>query len=105
MPQKIISKKQILHVSLLKDDIKNVSGIIKAIKDLSMKRRDFELHIVGNGVDREKLEILSEKYGLLNRIDLFRGNGAGGRGGKFLLRMRLLRCSIATFETFFRCNC
>jgi len=67
------SKKQILHVSLLKDDIKNVSGIIEAIKDLSMKRRDFELHIVGSGVDREMLEILSEKYGLLNRMVFFEG--------------------------------
>jgi len=38
-----------------------------------MKRRDFELHIVGNGVDREKLEILSEKYGLLNRMIFFEG--------------------------------
>lgn len=56
------SKKQILHVSLLKDDIKNVSGIIEAIKDLSMKR-DFELHIVGSGVDREMLEILRKSMG------------------------------------------
>jgi glycosyltransferase involved in cell wall biosynthesis len=65
--------KQILHVSLLKDNTKNVSGIIDAIKDLSLKRKDFELHIVGNGPDRSRLEILSEKYGLLNKMVFFEG--------------------------------
>lgn len=65
--------KQILHVSLLKDSTKNVSGIIEAIKDLSLKRKDFELHIVGNGPDRSRLENLSEKYGLLNKMVFFEG--------------------------------
>jgi glycosyltransferase involved in cell wall biosynthesis len=66
-------KKQILHVSLLKDDIKNVSGIIEAIKDLSLRRDDFELHIVGSGPDRKGLENLSETYGLLNKMVFFEG--------------------------------
>jgi glycosyltransferase involved in cell wall biosynthesis len=65
--------KQILHVSLLKDDIKNVSGIIEAVKNLSLMRNDFELRIVGNGPDRERLEILAEKYGLLNKTIFFEG--------------------------------
>ncbi|MCX6641889.1 MAG: glycosyltransferase, partial [Candidatus Bathyarchaeota archaeon] len=66
-------KKQILHVSLLKDDIKNVSGIIDAVKELSMKRKDFQLHIIGNGNDKEKLEDLARKYSLLNKMIFFEG--------------------------------
>jgi len=65
--------KQILHVSILKDNTKNVSGIIEAIRNLSLKRNDFELHIVGNGGDRERLEELSDKYGLLNKVIFFEG--------------------------------
>ncbi len=65
--------KQILHVSLLKDDIKNVSGIIEAAGELSRKRKDFELHIIGDGIDRKKLECLAEGYGLLNRVVFFEG--------------------------------
>jgi len=43
------SKKIILHVSHLKDEHKNVSGILRVIKKLSEQRKDFELKIVGDG--------------------------------------------------------
>lgn len=65
--------KQILHVSLLKDDTKNISGIIEAVKELSMTRKDFELHIIGDGNDKEKLEGLARKYSLLNNMIFFEG--------------------------------
>jgi len=42
-------KKVILHVSHLKDEHKNVSGILRVIKKLSEQRNDFELKIVGDG--------------------------------------------------------
>jgi glycosyltransferase involved in cell wall biosynthesis len=42
-------KKTILHVSHLADEHKNVSGILRVIKQLSEKRNDFELKIVGDG--------------------------------------------------------
>ena len=42
-------KKVILHVSHLKDEHKNVSGILRVIKKLSEKRNDFELKVVGDG--------------------------------------------------------
>ncbi len=38
-----------IHVSTLKDNHKNVSGILRAIKALSLKRTDFNVLIVGDG--------------------------------------------------------
>lgn len=51
--------KIILHVSLLDDFTKNVSGIIQAVSELRKIRNDFELHIVGDGVDKKTLENLA----------------------------------------------
>jgi len=42
-------KKIILHVSSLKDEHKNITGLLNVIKRLSQLRSDFELHIVGDG--------------------------------------------------------
>ena len=39
-------KKQILHVSTLDNDAKNIMGILRAVDALSQQRNDFELHIV-----------------------------------------------------------
>ncbi len=43
------SVKRILHISSLKDDHKNIRGILRVIKQLSLLRNDFELNIVGDG--------------------------------------------------------
>lgn len=39
-------KKRILHVSTLDDEVKNISGILRAVKKVSASRDDFELHII-----------------------------------------------------------
>lgn len=67
------STKQILHVSLLTDEQKNVTGIINAIKDLSNRRKDFEMHIIGDGLDRGKLEILAANLDILSKYIYFYG--------------------------------
>ena len=67
------AKKKILHVSLLTDNPKNISGLLKAIKLLSEKREDFELHILGDGEDRTKFETLSTKLGIKNKFVYFHG--------------------------------
>jgi glycosyltransferase involved in cell wall biosynthesis len=66
-------KKIIIHISLLKDEVKNVSGIIEAIRILKQKRSDFELHLIGDGNDRKKLEDTASNYGLLNTMIYFHG--------------------------------
>ena len=43
------AKKQLLHVSVLEEKRKKISGIIDALHDLLSIRNDFELHIIGEG--------------------------------------------------------
>lgn len=50
--EKIVrSKKRILHISCFDEKHKNVFGILRVIKQISQQRTDFELIIVGTGVD------------------------------------------------------
>lgn len=53
----IRSKKQILHVSTLDNDAKNIMGILRAVDALSQRRNDFELNIV-----HDFRNILAETY-------------------------------------------
>jgi glycosyltransferase involved in cell wall biosynthesis len=39
-------KKQILHISTLRDEAKNFSGILRTIERLRQERDDFELHVI-----------------------------------------------------------
>ena len=64
--------KKILHVSLLTQS-KNIFGIIDAINEIYNKRKDFELHIIGDGPSRVKLEKMTNDYGLLNKVIFFHG--------------------------------
>ena len=40
------SKKHILHISTLRDEAKNFSGILHTIERLRQQRDDFELHVI-----------------------------------------------------------
>lgn len=51
------SKKQILHVSTLDNDAKNIMGILHAVDALSQRRNDFELNIV-----HDFRNVLAETY-------------------------------------------
>ena len=39
-------KKQILHISTLRDEAKNFSGILRVVEKLWQQRQDFELHVI-----------------------------------------------------------
>ncbi len=65
-------KKQILHVSTLKDDHKNVSGILETIKELSAERDDFTLKIVGDGNLAPHIDY-AKKLGIDENIISFEG--------------------------------
>lgn len=39
-------KKQILHISTLRDEVKNFSGILRVVQRLRQQRQDFELHVI-----------------------------------------------------------
>jgi glycosyltransferase involved in cell wall biosynthesis len=61
-----------LSVADLVDRIKNISDIIKTVAELPEKT-DFEYWIVGDGEDKEKLVLLAESLGLLNKKVFFMG--------------------------------
>jgi len=65
--------KNILHISLLNDSVKNISGVLDALNEISQKRRDFKLDIIGDGKDRSFLEDKAKNYGLLGRTVFFQG--------------------------------
>jgi len=66
-------KKQLLHVSVLKKERKNISGIIEALHDLLCARDDFELHIIGEGSDRTYFEDLCTQLGMKDSVVFFHG--------------------------------
>jgi len=67
------SKKQIIIVARLLDKVKNISGIIEAIYELSKTRNDFILNIFGDGPDRNYLENLATQLGINNTFVFFQG--------------------------------
>jgi len=50
---------RVMTVADLVDDIKNISGIIRAIGQLMQERSDIEYHIVGGGPDMDELKELA----------------------------------------------
>jgi len=66
-------EKRVVHVSSFEDRSKNISGILRAVKELSLKRKDFTCHLVGDGPDRKCLEELASDLGILDRQVFFDG--------------------------------
>ena len=74
--QKIIDSKRkfrFLHVSCFDEKPKNVKGILRAVKNLSQQRFDFELVFVGAGVDWQSAVDYARELGLLEDIVKFTG--------------------------------
>lgn len=63
------SLKRILHISTLYDVHKNVSGLLRVIKELSTLRSDFTLTIVGNGYIAEHQQTV-QQLGLEKVVNL-----------------------------------
>ena len=64
--------KRLLHVSCFEDASKNVSGIVNVLGSLK-DRDDFEFHLVGDGMDFEKVVKLADELGLDNSRIKFLG--------------------------------
>ncbi len=71
-------KKTIVHVSSLKDDHKNITGILNVIKRIRGLREDFELQIVSDG-DAAPHKNYANKLGLLNKVVFFHGTMTPGQ--------------------------
>lgn len=66
------SKIHFLHLSNLKDEHKNITGILNTIKLLSQSRTDFKLTIAGNG-DTQKFQKIAAEMGISKDIICFEG--------------------------------
>ena len=66
----ITPKKQFIHVSTAYEPAKNILGIIKTIKALSLKRKDFNLQIISDG-DTLAAHELARELGILNSFIVF----------------------------------
>ncbi|MEO6902890.1 MAG: glycosyltransferase [Bacteroidia bacterium] len=95
----IDSKIKILTIADLVDNIKNVSGIIKAIAAISINNSTFEYHIIGDGPDKGPLIKLSDSLNLTNRIVFFHGKQANEFVYNFLQKINFVIIN-SNSETF-----
>lgn len=67
------NKIRIVHISCFDDKAKNLSGILRVVKKLSQRRNDFELIIIGTGVDFEKISQYAQTLELTDKVVYFQG--------------------------------
>lgn len=95
---KAVPVKRLIHVSLLRENEKNVSGLLAATKRLRELRDDFELHIIGDGPDRDQLEALAKSLGLSDVV-IFHGM-VSEEGVRDLLKQSHVFVLNSDYETF-----
>ena len=66
-------KFRFLHVSCFDEKAKNVQGMLRAVRKLANKRQDFELIIVGTGVDHMQTMAYAEQLQFPNDMLTFTG--------------------------------
>jgi glycosyltransferase involved in cell wall biosynthesis len=68
-----ISVRQIIHVSCFEDKQKNISGLLRMLKQLSQERENWKCHMVGDGIHFQKLVSYAEEIGLPEKQVIFHG--------------------------------
>jgi glycosyltransferase involved in cell wall biosynthesis len=71
--QSDLKQKMILHVSCFDDGQKNISGILRVLKLLSIRRNDWRCIMVGEGIHFEKLVKYADELGLKDTFVFFAG--------------------------------
>jgi glycosyltransferase involved in cell wall biosynthesis len=66
------SKLKLLHVSMLVDREKNISGLLRVMKELEV-RPEVSLEIIGDGPERALFEEQAKQSGIFNKSVFFRG--------------------------------
>ena len=90
---------RILTVADLVDEIKNISGTIKAVAEIVKSIPHLRFDIVGGGHDREKLEKLTAELSLLNKNIFFHGIKTNLEVYQYLHECNFLVMN-SRFETF-----
>lgn len=58
-----------VHVSWMRDDSKNISGILRALSLLAKERQDWHVDFIGEGNDKERLISYASELGLSGHAD------------------------------------
>ena len=66
-------KKELIHVSCFEDKSKNVSGLLRVIKELSRQRNDFNFTLVGDGMDFGTMKDYAQELAIDTRVLKFTG--------------------------------
>lgn len=66
-------KKRILHISCFDEKAKNLNGILRSIEKLLTKRTDFELIVIGTGIDFNQTVEFSKTLNLPKNVVQFLG--------------------------------
>jgi glycosyltransferase involved in cell wall biosynthesis len=66
-------KKSLVHLSCFTDKQKNISGILRVMKQLSARRNDFVLKLIGDGEDFAQMKAIADDYGLTGKTVEFTG--------------------------------
>jgi glycosyltransferase involved in cell wall biosynthesis len=69
----VSDKKSLVHLSCFTDQQKNISGILRVMKQLSERRDDFVLKLIGDGEDFDRMKALADEYGLTDKTIEFTG--------------------------------
>lgn len=70
---KVKSRKHFIHVSCFEDKQKNISGILRVLKNLSLKRTDWECTLIGDGIHFDKLKEMAIELGIEGKFAHFAG--------------------------------
>lgn len=99
----------LLCIADLKDDVKNISGIIQTIDLLLKEGLDVRLNILGIGEDEKKLKKIARELGLLGKQIFFHGFLQGNAFDEifnqthvFVLNSQYETFSVATLEAIGR---
>ena len=66
-------RKNFIHVSCFEDKSKNVSGLLRVIKELSLERDDFTFTMVGDGMDLKSMKDYAAKLKIRQGIIKWKG--------------------------------
>ncbi len=74
MPQKLVKDQTtMVHVSCFEDNQKNISGLLRVLKRLSLSRQDWNCQMVGVGIDFIKLKNYADQLNLKEPFVCFHG--------------------------------
>ena len=71
--------KTLVHVSCFTDKHKNISGLLRIIRNLSKQRNDFHFILVGEGEDLEQMKTYAQNLDIPNQLLTFTGLLEGKR--------------------------